>query len=85
MKILQFKVTPLVYAIYFPTIDFFQFFFDNTILYQLVSMWTVSLQKNRWIFFKRPLKYIPPNDSVIYLFFKNLLFLCNNKYKDNMA
>ena len=24
-------------------------------------------------------------DSVIYLFFKNLLFLCNNKYKHNMA
>ena len=25
-----FKVTPLVYAIYFPTIDFLQIFFDNT-------------------------------------------------------
>ena len=24
------KVTPLVYAIYFPTIDFFQFLLDNT-------------------------------------------------------
>ena len=28
--ILSLKVTPLVYAIYFPTIDFFQIFFDNT-------------------------------------------------------
>ena len=33
----QIKVTPLVYAIYFPTIDFFQFFL-TTLLYQLVIM-----------------------------------------------
>ena len=63
----HFKVIPLVYAIYFPTIDFF--------LYQLVIMWTVSLQKNRWIFLNGHWSTYPPM-TVLFIYFLKAFYFC---------
>ena len=82
-----YKATPLVYAIYFPTIDFLQILFDNTTISTSYYVNCFFAKTKSFNIFKRPLKNIglPPNDSVICLFKK--IYFCvttsTNKHSGN--